>query len=102
MFSRTSSWRNTNLLLNIVNKSTMKVIKELSLSNFDFWGGAKDRAQMLTIDELDEIERQLEDVYPEGMDETQINDIFWFDFDWVAQMIGYEDEEDLYNQRNKD
>lgn len=80
----------------------MKVIKELSLSNFDFWGGAKDRAQMLTIDELDEIERQLEDVYPEGMDETQINDIFWFDFDWVAQMIGYEDEEDLYNQRNKD
>lgn len=80
----------------------MKVIKELSLSNFDFWGGAKDRAQMLTIDELDEIERQLEDVYPDGMDETQINDIFWFDFDWVAQMIGYEDEEDLYNQRNKD
>lgn len=80
----------------------MKVTKELSLSNFDFWGGAKDRARMLTIDELDEIERQLEDVYPDGMDETQINDIFWFDFDWVAQMIGYEDEEDLYNQRNKD
>ena len=80
----------------------MKVTKELSLSNFDFWGGAKDRAQMLTIDELNEIERQLEDVYPEGMDETQINDIFWFDFDWVAQMIGYEDEEDFYTQRNKD
>ena len=80
----------------------MKVTKELSLSNFDFWSGAKERAQMLTIDELNEIERQLEDVYPEGMDETQINDIFWFDFDWVAQMIGYEDEEDFYNQRNKD
>lgn len=80
----------------------MKVTVELSLSNFDFWGGAKDRAQMLTIDELNEIERELEDEYPEGMDETQINDIFWFDFDWVAQMIGYEDEEDFYNQRNKD
>ena len=38
----------------------MKVTKELSISNFDFWGGAKDRAQMLTIDELNEIERQLE------------------------------------------
>ena len=80
----------------------MKVTKEISLSNFDFWGGAKDRAQMLTIDELNEIERQLEDVYPDGMDETQINDMFWFDFDWVAQMIGYEDEEDLYHKRNKD
>ena len=80
----------------------MKVIKELSLSNFDFWGGAKDRAKMLTIDELNEIEWQLEDEYPEGMDETQINDIFWFDFDWVARMLGYEDEEDFYNKRNND
>ena len=80
----------------------MKVTKELSLSNFDFWGGAKDRVQMLTIDELNEIEWQLEDEYPDGMDETQINDIFWFDFDWVVRMIGYEDEEDFYNQRNKD
>ena len=80
----------------------MKVTEELSLSNFDFWGGAKERAQMLTIDELNEIESQLEDLYPDGIDATQINDIFWFDFDWIVQMLGYEDEEDFYNKRNND
>lgn len=80
----------------------MKVTEELSLSNFDFWGGAKERAQMLTIDELNEIESQLNDLYPDGIDATQINDIFWFDFDWIVQMLGYEDEEDFYNKRNND
>lgn len=80
----------------------MKVTEELSLSNFDFWGGAKERAKMLTIDELDEIESQLEDLYPDGIEATQINDIFWFDFDWISQMLGYEDEEDFYNKRNND
>lgn len=80
----------------------MKVTEELSLSNFDFWGGAKERAQMLTINELNEIESQLNDLYPDGIDATQINDIFWFDFDWISQMLGYEDEEDFYNKRNND
>lgn len=80
----------------------MKVTKELSLSNFDFWGGAKERAEMLTTDELNSIECMIEDLYPDGVDATQINDIFWFDFDWIAQMLGYEDEEDFYNKRNND
>lgn len=44
----------------------------------------------------------IEDLYPDGIDATQINDIFWFDFDWIAQMLGYEDEEDFYNKRNND
>lgn len=79
-----------------------KVTEQLHLSNFDFWGGAKYRAKMLTVDELNEIESQIEDLYPDGIDETQINDIFWFDFDWIAQILGYEDEEDFYNKRNND
>lgn len=80
----------------------MKVTEELSLSNFYFWGGAKERAQMLTIDELNEIESQLNDLYPDGINAMKINDIFWFDFDWIVQMLGYEDEEDFYNKRNND
>ena len=33
----------------------MKVISEMSLTSFEFWGGAKDRAKMLTYEELEEI-----------------------------------------------
>ena len=29
----------------------MKVINEISLTSFEFWGGAKERAKMLTYEE---------------------------------------------------
>lgn len=74
----------------------MKVISEMSLTNFEFWGGAKDRAKMLTYEELEEIENVLEDIYEEVEDVT-INDLFWFDFSWVCECIGikYNEEEDI-------
>lgn len=72
----------------------MKIYKEESLRNFDFWSGAKENANELTGAQLDEVETILEDLYPEGMDETQINDLFWFDFDTVKEWLGIEDEEE--------
>lgn len=71
------------------------------LHDFDFWGGAVNRASLLTYDELDIIESNLEEIYPDGMSKTLINDIFWFDFDWVAEMLGYKDEEDLRSERDE-
>lgn len=78
----------------------MKVIEYINLADFEFWGGASDRVENLTASDFDTIETALEDIYPEGMDRTQINDIFWFDFDYIAQILGYESEEDFNEQRN--
>lgn len=74
----------------------MIITREESLTNFEFWSGAKDNAEKLTYEQLKEVTRQLEDIYPEGMTETQINDLFWFDFESVCEMIGltYDDEND--------
>jgi hypothetical protein len=72
----------------------MKLYKEESLSNFEFWSGAKDRAEQLTDKELDQIESILEDTYPDGMSDTQVNDLFWFDFETVVEWIGKEICED--------
>jgi len=72
----------------------MKLIKEESLTNFEFWSGAKDNARDLTNEELEQIEEVLIDTYPEGMEETQINDLFWFDFAYVCELIGLEYDED--------
>lgn len=69
----------------------MKLYKEESLSSFEFWSGAKDRAEKLTSKELDQIESMLEDFYPDGMDETELNDLFWFDFETVLGWIGKEE-----------
>ena len=77
----------------------MRVYAETSLNNFEFWSGGKDRAKYLTWQELDTIEAILEDLYPEGVDETTINDLFWFEEDTIAEWLGYADFEELIADR---
>jgi hypothetical protein len=73
----------------------MKLYKEESLSRFEFWSGAKDRAEKLTDQEFYQIESMLNELYPDGMDETQLNDFFWFDFETIAEWLGTTEEEIL-------
>ena len=72
----------------------MKIYSEKSLRNFEFWSGAKENANELTGAQLDEVETILEDLYPEGMDETQINDLFWFEFDTIKEWLNITEEEE--------
>lgn len=75
----------------------MKVSKELDLTRFEFWSGAKDFADNLTPSELQNIEQQLEELYPDGIDETTVNDLFWFEDEFLCELIG-EDLEEVYNR----
>ena len=56
--------------------------------------GAKDNAETLTSEQLDMVESILEDAYPDGMEDTQINDFFWFEFDTIREWLGIEKEEE--------
>ena len=66
----------------------MKVFAEISLTNFEFLGGAKDRAKILAYEELEQVGNVLEHIYEEIEDVT-INNLFWFGFESVAEMLGY-------------
>lgn len=77
----------------------MIIYKEESLKNFQFWSGAKYLASCLTEKEFDIIEELLEELYPDGMEETQVNDFFRFVGDTIAQALGYEDEDDLLESK---
>lgn len=70
----------------------MKIINEINLQDFGFWGYAKATAKR--IDEelgasgwnlLDAI---LTDAYPEGIDETELNDILAFEDSDVFEWLG--------------
>lgn len=76
----------------------MKIYTETSLRNFEFWAGARDRAKYLTDSELDQIEFILEELYPDGVDETTVNDIFWFEEDTIAEWLGYPDFEAIMDR----
>lgn len=71
----------------------MKIYKETNLTDFEFWSGAKDFAARLTDSEMQQIECILKDRYPDGIDETALNDIFWFDRETVAEWIGTTEDE---------
>lgn len=68
----------------------MKVYREISLRDFDFWAGARDTVKYLTEEELEQIEQILEDLYPDGIGETELNDLVWFEDDLIAEWLGYE------------
>jgi hypothetical protein len=69
----------------------MKIYQDINLSEFKFWSGAKTWAAEFTSEELDEIGEILEnDGYaPEGgWTDTAVNDLFWFEPEFVAGLIG--------------
>ena len=70
----------------------MKIYREESLSNFEFWSGAISNAEEFTLEELDRIGAELEvlDCEGDGYDETQINDLMWFEPEYLASLIGLE------------
>ena len=70
----------------------MKIINEINLQDFEFWGYAKATAKRID-EELgasgwDLLDAILTDAYPEGIDKTELNDILAFEdndvFDWLG------------------
>lgn len=49
---------------------------------------------------MDTIETMLEDIYPDGIGETELNDLFWFDDDTIAEWLGYESFEQIMERKN--
>ena len=72
----------------------MYILKDVSLKDFEFWGGAKALAQKLTDKEMDLIEDCLS-VYIDHLTETDVNDFFWFEDDTIAEWLGYENDDQL-------
>lgn len=73
----------------------MKIIT----TKFTPWSGAISTYN--TIEEagkLEEFESLIGELYPNGIEETQLNDVLWFDSDWVLESLGLseDDEEEDY------
>ena len=67
----------------------MKVFSEITLRNFDAWSGAVDtKKAILEADKGEEFDQLIEELYPDGIDETLLNDILWFEPDWVFESLG--------------
>lgn len=74
----------------------MKTFNEnVSLSDFNAWSGATDTKQtIINAGKVDEFDNLIEELYPDGLSETQLNDILWFESDWCFEMLGISENED--------
>ena len=67
----------------------MKTFKEqTTLQNFDAWSGAKDTKQtILDNNKAEEFNDLIEELYPDGLSETNLNDILWFEEDFLFESL---------------
>lgn len=72
----------------------MKVFAEMNLASFEFWAGAKANAERLTYEEMEQIEEITEELYPDGIDEVNINKLFQFEFKSAVEWLGYKYNEE--------
>ena len=73
----------------------MKVYNDnLTLRNFDAWSGAVDTKEtILNEGKENEFNSLIEELYPDGLTDTQLNDLLWFESDWIFEMLGIEIDE---------
>lgn len=73
----------------------MKLYRELDLTTFEPWSGAVDTYNTIyNADKLDELENLLKELYPDGIEETQLNDLLWFEEEWLFECLGISEEEE--------
>ena len=59
------------------------------------WSGAELTARIIEEeDKVEEFFNIIEELYPEGIDMTQLNDILWFDSEWVLDVLNIKDGEE--------
>lgn len=72
----------------------MKIISETTLLNFEAWGGAINTKNIIIEADKDDLfDQTIEDIYPDGLSETQLNDLLWFDAEWIYEILGIDIEE---------
>lgn len=73
----------------------MKIVEEISITEFEPWSGAMDtHTKILEAGKENEFDALIEECYPEGLSKTQLNDLLWFEDEWIFEMLGIDPDED--------
>ena len=77
----------------------MKIYSEINIADFKAWGGAINTLdRIIAEDKCDELEAILEDLYPDGISETELNDLLWFDDETVFGWLGIRTESEIRSE----
>lgn len=80
----------------------MIIHKEIALEDFDGWCGAEDTLMRVYNEgKIRDLEAILEDMYPGGIDETDLNDLLRFDSDTVYEWLGMKTDEEINEEEEE-
>ena len=67
----------------------MRVYQEISFEDFDAWSGAVDtKEKIVDAGKAEEFEALVEELFPNGVEATELNDFLWFDDDYILEILG--------------
>ena len=73
----------------------MKITTELSIREFNAWSGAIDTKNVIIESgKADEFDQLIEEIYPEGISDVYLNDLLWFDANWILETLGISEVEE--------
>ena len=73
----------------------MKITTELSIREFEAWSGAIDtKKKIIDNDKAEEFDELIEEIFPDGVSDTYLNDLLWFDANWVLETLGISEIEE--------
>ena len=73
-----------------------EIYSELDLNTFEAWSGAVNTLDRIRREgKCEELESILEENYPEGIDETELNDLLWFESETVYEWVGLRTESEI-------
>lgn len=74
----------------------LTITKTMDIYDYEPWSGAVYTYERITREgKLDELDNVLEEVYPEGIDETELNDLLWFEPETVYEWLGMRTETEI-------
>ena len=74
----------------------MKTFNEnVTLVNFNAQSGAVEtKERIINEGKAEQFDSLIEELYPDGLSETALNDLLWFEEDWVFEMLGITEDQD--------
>ena len=63
-------------------------MKDIRLDEFEAWAGAIDTQELILGERKErDFECLIEELYPDGLTATELNDILWFETDWICECL---------------
>lgn len=74
----------------------MKIYQYMGMADFPAWAGGKDTLEtIINAGKAAELENLLIETEPaDGWSDVAVNDVLWFESDWLFEMLGINQDED--------